>query len=310
MDIMITKPIPRKAIWGYDKLKTYFNYESFPYGIGQSWSFSDQEDGSNYILEGMHSGMTIKQIWQQYPSYFDSKKEYFPFIVGLVAPEDNLSIQIHPNADIAKKYGLMSGKNEAWYFIEAEPNSDLVYGTTAKDKDEFISLVHEQKWDELLQRKTVKRDDFVYVPAGILHAMQKGVITYEVQEATDITYRFYDYDRVDANGKKRELHIEKAIESLEIFNQPTTSEPVVVENEGYQITTYIANETFKIKKYTIKSACTIVVEDYMLVTIIRGNGKVNGHSLKFGDSFIVPITLSQIEVEGCMEFMVTQEGRM
>lgn len=309
MDIMITKPIPRKAIWGHDKLKNYFHYDSFPNGIGQSWSFSGQDNNANLIVEGMHTGKTLLEVWNEYPTYFNSRCNHFPFIIGLVGPEDNLSIQVHPDAAYAKKHGLLSGKNEAWYFIEADSTADLVFGTTANTKDELSTLVHDNKWDQLLKRIPVHKDDFVYVPAGMLHAMQKGVITYEVQEATDITYRFYDYDRKDADGNKRELHMNEAMESIKFFDEVTQPQSISKEYDGYKRTTYINNESFKIEKYEITNDCMINVDEYMLVTIIRGTGKVNGHSLTLGDSFLVPCIMNQLDVHGEMQWMVTMEGQ-
>ena len=308
MDIMITKPIPRKAIWGYTKLKDYFHYDTFPNGIGQSWSFSGQNENANLIVDGMHVGKTIAEIWKEYPHYFNSKSKHFPFIIGLVGAEDHLSIQVHPDAVYARKHGLLSGKNEAWYFIDVDTNADLVLGTTAKNKKELVSLMERGKWEQLLNRIPVYKDDFVYVPAGMLHAMQKGVIAYEVQEATDITYRFYDYHRQDAYGNKRELHLKEAIESIHFFD--THPKPLLnqIKHNGYK-TTYINNESFKIQKYQITKNCTIDVEAYMLVTIISGSGKVNEHSLTFGDSFLVPSTLFKLEVQGKMEWMVTMEGK-
>jgi len=309
MDIMIVRPIPRKAIWGIDKLKKYFRYNNFPNGIGQSWSFSAQVGNSNEIVEGMHIGKTLAQVWEEYPKYFNSHSKYFPFIIGLVGPEDNLSIQVHPDATYAKNHNLLSGKNEAWYFIEADENADLVYGTTAKNKNELIELVKSEKWEQALNRIPIHKDDFIYVPAGMLHAMQKGVITYEVQEATDITYRFYDYDRKDADGNKRELHMNEAMESIKFFDEVTQPQSISKEYDGYKRTTYINNESFKIEKYEITNDCMINVDEYMLVTVIRGTGKVNGHSLTFGDSFLVPCTMDQLNVHGEMQWMVTMEGQ-
>ncbi|MDF9823861.1 mannose-6-phosphate isomerase [Breznakia sp. PF5-3] len=311
MDIMITKPIPRKAIWGNTKLKRYFRYCTYPDGIGQSWSFSGQENNANEIVGGMHKGLNLQEVWNRYPEYFHSRYTYFPFIIGLVGPEDNLSIQVHPDKGYAQKKGLLSGKNEAWYFIEAEVGADLVFGNCAQDRAQLKEMVDKKQWNQLIRRIPVKQDDFVYVPAGMLHAMQKGVITYEVQEATDITYRFYDYDRVNKEGIKRELHLTDAMESIRYFAEDEIQQelPVVETGNIYECTTYINNESFKIQKYIFHDDGELVVDEYMLVTIIRGEGEVNMHSLRYGESFIIPKGIQTIKISGKMEWMVTMEGK-
>lgn len=301
------EPIPRPAIWGHTKLRDFFNYTQFPKGIGQSWSFSAQETAANVVINGPYKGETLLSLWKKHPDLFRSDKSHFPFIIGLVAPEDNLSIQVHPDSDFAKSHGLLSGKNEAWYFIDADTGSDLVYGTKVRNKETILRMIEDNAWDDIVRKVPVKKDDFVYIPAGMLHALQKNVVVYEVQEATDVTYRFYDYDRKDEYGNTRELHLKEAIASLKMVDDPII-DIKHYHAPSYDRTVYIENEYFTIEKYTIYERATISVEDYKLFTLVEGSMVVDGEMLEKGDSFLAPHNTKEIVFKGCGTFMVTSEG--
>lgn len=307
MYVMKLSTIPKKAIWGGVKLRDYFNYD-YPEGIGQSWSFSAQKDDSSVVVNGNYKGKNLLELWEDHQELFKSELNRFPFIIGLVGPEDSLSIQVHPDAEYAKKLGLPSGKNEAWYFIEADESADLIYGSHAKNVDELKSYIEKQDWENLIKRISVKKDDFVYVPAGMLHAMQKGVIAYEVQEATDITYRLYDFDRKDKDGHKRPLDIQESIDSMKYDFDEQNHSYKVFSGEGYKETIYIDNESFCIKKIEINEEANYNFNKYQLLTVIRGNCTIDGIPFRAGESALLPKGLNNVHVEGQVEFMITQEG--
>lgn len=134
--LLFTNAIPRLTIWGGPLHREYFHYPQFPDNVGQSWSFSAQEgEGkSNLFLNGEFKGQTLETVWQNHPELFRSRFDRFPVIISLVAPMDDLSLQIHPDDQVAAKIGFPSGKNEAWYFLEAEENASIIYGQTAKNE--------------------------------------------------------------------------------------------------------------------------------------------------------------------------------
>lgn len=311
--IYLLKPIPRYAIWGHTLLRDTFDFKDFPDGIGQSWSFSTQPKSSNIIIEGKPEfvGKSLLDLWNDNPEIFNSNKKHFPFIIGLVAPEDDLSIQVHPNTLVAKKHGLMSGKNEAWYFIDAEENSSIVFNHNANSKKQLISYIQQNKWNELLKYKSVQKSDFVYIPAGTLHAMKKGVITYEVQQATDVTYRFYDYERTDENNNQRELHIEKAIESINFNTNEKEQLPSVVhESDNITVTQYINNKYFCIRKLQITGETRFSTTEYECATVIRGNGTIENISVKAGDAFLIPARSNDLLINGHLDIMLTSEQKI
>ena len=175
MGILFFKPIPRPALWGHTLVKDYFGYQDFPDGIGQSWSFSAQEKDSTVCLTEPYQGMTLRNLWIHHQELFGNQEGEFPVIISLVGPEDDLSLQVHPDAKHAQKVGFSSGKNEAWYFIEANDDANIVYGHHAKDEKELRKYIQEDRWDELIKHLDVHPGDFVYLPAGLLHALKKGM---------------------------------------------------------------------------------------------------------------------------------------
>lgn len=306
MSVLFFKPIPRFALWGNTLVKEYFKYDEFPNGVGQAWAFSGQEQDSTICLSEPYQGKTLYELWQNHQELFGHKEGNFPVIISLVGPEDDLSIQVHPDKEHAKKVGFPSGKNEAWYFIEAKEDASIVYGHNAKDKEDLQGYIDQEKWYDLIRHLKVHKDDFVYLPAGLLHALKAGSIVYEIQEATDITYRFFDYHRKDEQGNERELHLQQAIDCLSY--DPTMMEnnitPKVVEEGNMVKTTYLHNESFTVTKLEVDGACQFVDTNYQLATIVKGVGTVDGKSIGVGDNFLIPID-TNVSFDGKLTIMMT-----
>lgn len=307
MSVLFFKPIPRPAIWGNTLIKDYFGYHDFPNGIGQSWAFSAQKEASTICMTQPYEGKTLLELWRDHQELFGHPNEDFPVIISLVAPEDDLSIQVHPNEEIAKKLGYKTGKNEAWYFIESKENAQIVYGHCAKDEDDlYQNYIHKDRWDDLIKHLDVHSGDFVYLPAGLLHALKKGSIVYEIQQATDVTYRFYDYHRKDEHGHERELHLKQAIECLSYDPKDMQNhiEPVVKSLDHGQETVFISNDSFCVTRLEIEGVNQIVYDNYQLATVVKGEGTVDGEKIKIGDSFLIPCH-HEVKLDGNMTIMMT-----
>lgn len=309
MEILFFEPIGRFAIWGHDAAKKYFNYYDAPDGIGQFWSFSAQNNASNVCVSSPYEGLTLRNLWFTYPAYFDSRYKEFPFIISLVGPEDDLSIQIHPNDTLAAKLGFEMGKNEAWYFIKTADDGSIVYGHNAENEKELRKLIENNQWKDLLKHQTVQAGTFVYIPTGIVHAMGKGSIVYEIQQSTDVTYRLYDYDRVDKKGSKRPLNLEEGIECMSYGNENVNVvvEPQIQRMENSVITTYPCKGQFVVHKFEVNELLTYKSQTYMLCTVVIGNGSVNGKKIRLGDNFLVPKGYGEVVFKGNMTIMVTCE---
>lgn len=306
MGILFFQPIARPAIWGHTLLKDYFGYQDFPEGIGQSWAFSAQEGASTVCISEPYKGMTLRQLWENHQELFGHPQEDFPVIISLVAPEDDLSIQVHPDQQYAQKLGLLNGKNEAWYFIDSKPNSSIVYGHHAHNKEELKKYISEEKWEDLICHKDVHTGDFVYLPAGLLHALKKGSIVYEIQQSTDITYRFYDYHRKDEHGQERELHLKQAMDCLsydpEIVHQDVL--PIIHQKNQITETIFIDNQSFTVTKLEVNGQDQYKCSNYQLATVIQGKGIVDNDQVQLGDSFLIPMN-SVINLQGNFVLMMT-----
>ncbi len=304
MSLYFTHPIARPAVWGGKRLAEYFGFHTMDGCIGQAWAFSCQQ-GNESPLEG---GGSLGELWRTRPDLFQSRFDTFPFIISLVAPMDDLSIQVHPNDAVAQKSGYPYGKNEAWVFLQAPASGQIVYGQTASDAAQLRTMVNQQQWDVLLSRLKVNQDDFVYVPAGMVHALTGGCVAYEVQQATDVTYRFYDYHRTDAQGRQRQLHVQEAIACVDftLGTKNAALPPQTMDVEGVSITTYIQNDSFCIRKLRLHQQQTLQFSTYQLATVVHGEGHANGHPLFVGRSFFLPAN-EPLTIGGNVTLMVTGE---
>lgn len=271
--VLILKGKFLEKIWGGQRLKSEFAYPIEGENIGEYWAISAMESYPSIVTNGKLKGENIKDIYKNYRELFGNLPEKeFPLLVKIIDAKDDLSIQVHPDDQMAAKIENSLGKSECWYILN-ENESSIIYGINAKNKDQAIKLIEEEKWDELLKEVKVKKDDFFYVPAGTVHAIKKGCLILEIQQASDLTYRLYDYDRIDKNGKMRELHLEKSKEAIKINELENKKE--IEKFDTYQKTDLTANEFFQVKKYQIKSKTKLKRENpYLLEAVIEGSGKL------------------------------------
>lgn len=279
-----------EKIWGGQRLKNEFAYPIEGENIGEYWAISAMEFYPSIVTNGKLKGENLKDIYKNYKQLFGNLPEKeFPLLVKIIDAKDDLSIQVHPDDQMAGKIENSLGKSECWYILN-ENESSIIYGIKAKNKEQAIKLIDEEKWDELLKEVKVKKDDFFYVPAGTVHAIKKGCLILEIQQASDLTYRLYDYDRIDKDGKMRELHLEKSKEAIKI-NELENKEKTE-KFDTYQKTELTANEFFQVKKYQIKSKTKLKRENpYLLEAVIEGSGKLivdeEIYPIKKGDFFIL-----------------------
>lgn len=279
-----------EKIWGGQRLKNEFAYPIEGENIGEYWAISAMESYPSIVTNGKLKGENLKDIYKNHRELFGNLPEKeFPLLVKIIDAKDDLSIQVHPDDQMAAKIENSLGKSECWYILN-ENESSIIYGIKAKNKDQAIKLIDEEKWNELLKEVKVKKDDFFYVPAGTVHAIKKGCLILEIQQASDLTYRLYDYDRIDKDGKKRELHLEKSKEAIKI-NELENKEKIE-KFETYQKTELTANEFFQVRKYQIKSKTKLKRENpYLLEAVIEGSGKLivddETYPIKKGDFFIL-----------------------
>ncbi|UCZ52669.1 mannose-6-phosphate isomerase, class I [Bacillus shivajii] len=311
-DILKLKPVLQEKIWGGSKLKTQFHYEIPSSQTGECWGISGHSNGTNIIESGPYKGMTLRELWASHRELFDNETgEEFPLLVKIIDAQDDLSVQVHPDDEYAKKNeGYAFGKTECWYILDAEPGAELVLGHHAKTRDELRDMVEKEEWDELFRKVPVKKGDFVYVPSGTVHAIGKGIVILEIQQSSDITYRFYDYDRKDKEGNTRDLHIEDSIACSMVPHEDPKLDRDTWETDRMKVERLIKEHYFTVDKWHVNGKTQFNNRTYLLMSVIDGEGTIKteegSHFLKKGTHFLIPSTVEKYTLKGKMTVVVSQ----
>lgn len=216
-------PVYSYRIWGGEKLKTVLNKTYDTDLIGESWEISDVEDNETQVAAGALKGLTLRQITKRFKGDFVGNQVYkdfgteFPLLIKFIDAKTPLSIQVHPSNELAKERHNSFGKNEMWYIMQADKDAELIVGFNQNVKKEaYVTHVENGTLTHILNVERVKRGDTFYIPTGRVHAIGAGVLLAEIQQTSNITYRIYDYNRVDAKtGKTRELHTHLAVDAID-----------------------------------------------------------------------------------------------
>jgi mannose-6-phosphate isomerase len=219
------KPIFKEKIWGGQKIKTELGLDFRPLpNCGEAWVLSGVKGSESKVINGFLKGNSLNELLEVFMDdligedlFYKFDKE-FPILVKFIDSNDNLSIQVHPDDELAAKRKIGSGKTEMWYILDAEPGSELITGFNKEvNKDIYLDHLSKKKLTEILNVEKVKKGDVYFIPSGRIHALGPGILLAEIQQTSDTTYRIYDWDRVDKNGKSRELHTELALDAID-FN--------------------------------------------------------------------------------------------
>lgn len=256
-------PIFKEKPWGGRKMERLVG-KSLPEGakIGESWELSDFGEDVSIVASGPLQGMSLRELMHQWPEALlgpdMNSCPRFPIMIKFVDAHETLSLQVHPGDEYAKLHeGEPWGKNEMWYVMDAEPGSELILGfkkpmsreelMRAMDEDDFIHLFHQLK---------VKRDDAIFVPAGCVHALKKGLFVCEIHQTSDLTYRLYDWGRKDEKGMARPLHLKKALECLDysLCNQGLLEG--ICKDEGAEVRTLLLScPSFAVERVDLREPC-------------------------------------------------------
>ncbi|MEZ4840816.1 MAG: type I phosphomannose isomerase catalytic subunit [Flavobacteriaceae bacterium] len=217
------KPILKERIWGGNKLMTLLHKESDKTSnIGESWEISDVEGDTSIVVNGSLKGKSLKELLETYKDEFVGRHVYeqfgnkFPLLIKYIDAKEALSIQLHPNDELSKSRHNSFGKTEMWYIMQAEKGGNLVVGFKKdSNREEYLEHLESKKLLDILNVDEVKEGDVYFIPTGQIHAIGAGVLLAEIQQTSDITYRIYDWDRVDDNGNSRELHTELALDAID-----------------------------------------------------------------------------------------------
>jgi mannose-6-phosphate isomerase len=308
------QPVLQERIWGGKKLHTEFQYEIPSEQTGEAWVISAHPNGPSVIKNGPLEGKTLADAWNEQGELFNKQSgndEEYPLLVKILDAADDLSVQVHPNDQFAREVeGVPYGKTECWYVVSAEEGAELVLGHHAQTQEELAQMVEQGEWDKLLRRVKVKAGDFVYVPSGTIHAIGKGIVILETQQSSDITYRVYDYDRTDAAGNKRELHLERSIQVTTVPHQDAEVEQTETTIGGLVEKKLVKEQYFTVYHWNLNGEATREqTADFLQVSVLNGQATltINGqnYDIQKGTHFILPNGIGEYSISGQAELIVS-----
>ncbi len=306
-NIIFIEPVFKSMIWGGDKLATEFGYSIPSDNTGECWAISAHKNGDCRIKNGEYGGRTLSWLWENHRELFGNVQgEVYPLLIKIIDAKTDLSIQVHPDDTYAgeQENGAL-GKTECWYILDSEENGEIVIGHHARDKEELARMIREKRWKELIRVCPVKKGDFFQIEPGTVHAIKKGTLLLETQQNSDITYRLYDYDRLD-NGKPRELHINK---SIDVISCPHKDQPVagdLTSNENCEFESLIRCKYYSVKRIRMHGEQDFdQTEPFLNVSVIEGAGEIDGVRITKGDHFILPYGYGSYRLKGEMELIIS-----
>ena len=306
--ILFLNPVFKQSIWGGNRLGKEWSYAIPGDDTGECWAVSAHPNGDCTIREGIYEGMHLSELWEEHPELFgDTGLDKFPLIVKIIDAKADLSIQVHPDDAYARvNENGSSGKTECWYVLDCDENSGLVIGHNAKSKEELTDMIHNGKWDELIREIPVKKGDFIRIDPGTVHAIKGGTMVLETQQSSDITYRVYDYGRL-LDGKPRELHIAESIDVITVPAKPVEESVIEVGNlSANQMNLLLSCDYYKVWKLDVTKPVTMEQKyPFLIISVIEGEGLINGRMICKGDHFILPSGYGEVRMQGNMQMIAS-----
>ncbi len=213
--------VPKNIIWGGKKLETLYGKKSGFEKIAESWELTVRDDGMSYIENGCYIGKSLREFIKEFPSAVspDFDGDCFPLLIKFIDAEKDLSVQVHPDDVYASVHENTLGKTEMWYVVDADENAHLIYGLADNiSKENFCTAVTGEMSYKIFNELSIKAGDVFFIPPGQVHAICEGTLIAEIQQNSNVTYRIYDYGRLDSDGKPRELHKDKAIDVVKHYS--------------------------------------------------------------------------------------------
>lgn len=295
-EILKLKPAFKDYIWGGQRLKEFYKVENLS-KVSEAWVTSTHPDGESTVGSETFTSALKKTN--------ESVADNFPILTKLIDAEDNLSIQVHPDEEFAQKNENQHGKTEMWYVIDCKEGAGIYYGFNRDiTKDELRERIKNETLLEVLNFVPAKKGDSFFIPAGTLHAICKGMLIAEVQQNSNVTYRVYDYGRVGADGKPRELHIDKAVEVSKLNKQEMKNEfPTEIKGNA-TVKTLTECDLFTVKEVNAKEEYEFENKGYSSVLVIEGEGKADNVSFKKFDSLYIPEDYGKVKMKGNFKVLI------
>ena len=306
--ILKFQPILKEKIWGGSKLNNLLGKEPNGSSIGESWEISDVEGEHSVLINGIFKGKTLKELLNTYKEKLVGEKNFerfgtkFPLLIKFIDAKEDLSVQLHPGDEIAKRKHNSLGKTEMWYVTQADQNADIIIGFNQKVNPELYQKhVASKTIKDILHYESVVAGDTFFVYSGLIHAIGKGVLLAEIQQTSDITYRVYDWDRKDADGNYRELHQEDALEAIDFDN--STDYKINYHAKNNQASDLVNCPHFitnllQVDKEILVSHNTF--DSFVIYMCVEGEAVIKCEeqkiTIKLGETILVPASIKELKV--------------
>lgn len=305
-------------LWGGTRLRDEYGKETQLTKIAESWELACHKDGKSVIANGAAAGRTLSDWLAEAGADAlgtrAAKILYFPLLIKLIDAHDDLSVQVHPADDYALRVEGEYGKTELWYVVEAAPGAELLYGFQHEiSKEEFARRIADNTLLDVVRHVPVQKGDVFFIPAGTLHAIGKGILICEVQQNSNTTYRIYDYGRVGADGKPRDLHIEKALDVTTLAPAPAHACGNEVDLfAGARTRLLAACDYFTAYHLAVDGGCEFTVgeDSFQCLTALSGSMQLRSEtdelSIEKGESVFLPANLGQCALKGTGELILSK----
>jgi mannose-6-phosphate isomerase len=316
MDIIKLEPAFKDYLWGGTKLRTLYNKKCTYDKVAESWELSTHSAGESMVAAGNYKGLKLSEYFEKAGKSVMGKHcaafPKFPVLIKFIDAKDPLSIQVHPSDEYAMRVEKEYGKTEMWYVLDCEENASLYFGVNREiSKEEFHARIENNTILEVLNKVPVNKGDLFFIEPGTIHAIGAGIIICEIQQNSNTTYRVYDYDRKDANGHTRELHVDKAMDVCTLMPSYNRSKGREEYFDGYTKRRLASCSYFTTQLFRVSTCCTLqITEDsFNSVVFTQGKGTIASDQTLFdfekGESYFVPAGQGSVTVSGDCEFILT-----
>ena len=304
------EPILKQTLWGGDKIIPFKHLDETLPNVGESWEVSAVEGSESVVANGADKGYTLPEMVRKYKDELVGEANYarfgnkFPLLIKFIDAKLDLSIQVHPGDELAKKRHNSFGKNEMWYVIAADKGAKLISGFSEEiTPKEYKDRVHNGTFAEVLQTCTIEPGDVFYVPAGRVHGIGAGAFVAEIQQTSDITYRIFDYNRKDKDGKSRDLHTSQAMDAINFSDVQDgfRTEYERIRNEPVEM---VASPYFTTSVYDMTEEITCdysELDSFVIFICVEGSCRLtddnqNEITLRAGETVLLPAAVQEVTI--------------
>ena len=315
---LLLRPSGKDYLWGGKRLNDEFAKGIPMSPLAETWECSVHPDGPSYVVNQEFKNKTLREVLEQHTEFLGAKHTNgFPLLIKFIDAKEDLSVQVHPDDEYAFKYeNGERGKTEMWYVLDATKNATLIYGLKRDiTKEELLKAITDNTLTKYLQYVPVKKGDVFFIEPGTIHAINAGALIVEIQESSNLTYRLYDYNRIDKNGKKRDLHIQKALNVARLTKAIEPFQPmrVLKYEQGKASELLCHSKYFEVYRMIInterRQTVTYSTDDlsFKVLLCVQGCGTISygNESMPFykGDCIFVPANSKLLTIHGQAQFL-------